>query len=162
MEEDGISNVYIDKPMNKISRSFHGTFSIDNIPEIDNDVFSIIINLSKHHEKGTHFIAIYSLKDKILYFDSFGMPIELSLRNYLKNYKKQMISSMFWLQNIFSNHCGFFCISFIVCIENNLTFNNFLSIFSRKELFLNDYICIETIKIVIKHMYLRTQMNLIC
>ena len=90
------------------------------------------------------------------------MPIELSLRNYLKNYKKQIISSMFWLQNIFSNHCGFFCISFIVCIENNLTFNNFLSIFSQKELFLNDYICIETIKIVIKHMYLRTQMNLIC
>ena len=46
MEEDGISNVYIDKPMNKISRSFHGTFSIDNIPEIDNDVFSMIISLS--------------------------------------------------------------------------------------------------------------------
>ena len=114
MEENGISNVYIDKLMKKISRSFRGTFSIDNIPVFDDDVFSIIINLSKHHEKGTHFIAIYCLKNKILYFDSFGMPIELSLRNYLKNHKKQIISSMFSLQNIFSNHCGFFCISFIV------------------------------------------------
>ena len=95
MEEDGISNVYIDKLMNKISTSFHGTFSIDNIPEIDNDVFSIIINLSKHYEKGTHFIAIYSLKDKILYFDSFGMPIELSLRNYLKNYKNKLLVQCF-------------------------------------------------------------------
>ena len=85
MEENGISNVYIDKLMEKISRSYNGTFSIDNIPNFDDDVFSIIINLSKHHEKGTHFIAIYSLKDKILYFDSLGMPIELSLRKYLKN-----------------------------------------------------------------------------
>ena len=65
MEEDGISNVFIDKQMKKISRSFHGTFSMDNIPEIDNDVFSKIINLSKLHVKATHFIAIYSLMDKI-------------------------------------------------------------------------------------------------
>ena len=38
-EEEGISNVYIDKLMNKISKTFCGTFSIDNIPVIGNDVF---------------------------------------------------------------------------------------------------------------------------
>ena len=59
MEENGISNVYIDKLMEKISRSFNGTFSIDNIPVFDDDVFSIIINLSKQNEIGTHFIAVY-------------------------------------------------------------------------------------------------------
>ena len=58
MEEDGISNVYIDKLMNKISRSFHGTFSIDNVPVFEDDVFSIIINLSKQNEIGTHFIVV--------------------------------------------------------------------------------------------------------
>ena len=73
MEENGISNVYIDKLMKKISsRSFNGTFSIDDVPVFDDDVFSIIINLSKQHEIGTHFIAVYVLENEIIYFDSFG------------------------------------------------------------------------------------------
>ena len=39
MEENGISNVYVDKLMEKISISFNGTFSIDNIPVFEDDVF---------------------------------------------------------------------------------------------------------------------------
>ena len=70
MEEEGISNIYIDSLMNKISRTFYGTFSIDNIPEINNDVFYVIVNLSKRNEKGTHFIAVSSRKNRIIYFDS--------------------------------------------------------------------------------------------
>ena len=83
MEENGISNVYIDKLMKKIScRSFNGTFSIDNIPVFDDDVFSIIINLSKQNEIGTHFIAVYVLENKIIYFDSFGNQVnDSSLKN---------------------------------------------------------------------------------
>ena len=37
MEEEGISNVYIDHLMNKISSSFRGTFSIDNIPTFNDE-----------------------------------------------------------------------------------------------------------------------------
>ena len=85
MEEEGISNIYIDSLMNKISRTFYGTFSIDNIPEINNDVFSVIVNLSKRNEKGTHFIAVSSRKNKIIYFDSLGnQNINLTLTKYLK------------------------------------------------------------------------------
>ena len=82
MEEEGISNIYIDSLMNKISRTFYGTFSIDNIPKINNDVFSVIVNLSKRNEKGTHFIAVSSRKNKIIYFDSLGnQNINLTLKN---------------------------------------------------------------------------------
>ena len=82
MEEEGISNVYIDHLMNKISSSFRGTFSIDNIPTFDDECFSLIVNLSKESEKGSHFIAISSSKNKIVYFDSFGIPNTiLSLEN---------------------------------------------------------------------------------
>ena len=82
MEEEGISNIYIDSLMNKISRTFYGTYSIDNIPEINNDVFSVIVNLSKRNEKGTHFIAVSSRKNKIIYFDSLGnQNINLTLKN---------------------------------------------------------------------------------
>ena len=85
MEEEGISNVYIDDLMNKISKTFCGTFSIDNIPVIGDDVFSVIVNLSKENEKGTHFIALSSLESKIIHFDSFGnQNINKTLEKYLK------------------------------------------------------------------------------
>ena len=157
MEENGISNVYIDKLMKKISsRSFNGTFSIDNIPVFDDDVFSIIINLSKQNEIGTHFIAVYVLENKILYFDSFGNQVnDSSLKRYLKKYRKSIIFSNIQLQNLLSSHCGFFCVAFILCIENGMSLDNFLKQFYRNNLHLNDYICVNIIKIFINHMYLR-------
>ena len=47
MDELGISNTYINDIMGKISSSLHETYSFDNILSIDNNEFSIIINLSK-------------------------------------------------------------------------------------------------------------------
>ena len=156
MEENGIRNVYIDKLMEKISISFNGTFSIDNIPVFNDDVFSIIINLSKQNEIGTHFIAVYVLENKIIYFDSFGNQLNnSSLKRYLKKYKKPIILSKIQIQNLLSSHCGFFCIAFILCIENGITLDDFLKKFYRKKLHLNDYICVKIIKIFINHMYLR-------
>ena len=156
MEEEGISNIYIDNLMNKISKTFWGTFSIDNIPLIKDDIFSVIVNLSKQNEKGTHFIAVSSRKNRIIYFDSLGnQNIDITLKKYLKKYKKQIIYSNFQLQNLFSNHCGFFCISFILCMENDISLENFLKFFNRKNLYLNDYICIEIVKFYISHLYLR-------
>ena len=58
--------------MEKIRRSFHGTFSIDNIPVLQDDVFSIIVNLSKQNEICTHFNAVYVFENEVLYFDSLG------------------------------------------------------------------------------------------
>ena len=112
--------------MDKISRTFHGTFSIDNIPDIDNYAFSIIINLSKQKTKGSHFVAILNQKSNIIYFDSFGdQNINRTLQKYLKKYKKQVIYSNIQLQHIFSTHCGFFvCHLFYVwkMILNFITF----------------------------------------
>ena len=156
MEENGISNVYIDKLMEKISISFNGTFSIDNIPVFNDDVFSIIINLSKQNEIGTHFIAVYVLENKIIYFDSFGNQLNnSSLKRYLKKYKKPIILSKIQIQNLLSSHCGFFCIAFILCIENGITLDDFLENFYRRKLHSNDYIGVKIIKIFINHMYLR-------
>ena len=51
MREDEMSNIYINDAIDKISRSFHGIFSIDNIPTIKDNDFSIIINVSKQNKK---------------------------------------------------------------------------------------------------------------
>ena len=82
MNEGGISNVYIDKLLKEISWSFIGTYSADDIPMFFNDNVSLIANLSKKNEKGTHFVAIAISKKQILYFESFGT---LNTRNIIEN-----------------------------------------------------------------------------
>ena len=95
--------------------------------------FSIIVNLSKENEKGTHFIGISFLKNVIVYFDSYGVEtINLTIEEYLKKYRKKIIHSNIQLQHLFSSHCGFFCISCILCLENNIPFHKFLKIFHKK------------------------------
>ena len=80
--------------MKKISCSFRGTFSIDKIPTFKDEKFSIIVNLSKENEKGTHFIGISSSKDTIIYFDSYGIEhINLTIEKYLKKYRKKKNTS---------------------------------------------------------------------
>ena len=86
----GITNIYIDNVMFNISKSYKGTFSCDNIPLFKNKIFSIICNLSKEKENGSHFVGAYFLKDKIFYFDSFGMKNNnIYLKKYLKKYEKK-------------------------------------------------------------------------
>ena len=156
MKEGGISNIYIDDLMKKISCSFKGTFSIDKIPTYKDEKFSIIVNLSKENEEGTHFIGIMSSKDTIIYFDSYGIEyINLTIEKYLKKYRKKILHSNVQLQHVFSSHCGYFCVSFILCLENNIPLHKFLTIFHKKDLYLNDYICIRIITTFIKYMYLR-------
>ena len=59
MNQNGISNIYIDHLMDKISYSFRGTFSADNIPKFEDRWFSLIINLSNEGQIGSHFIALF-------------------------------------------------------------------------------------------------------
>ena len=32
-----------------------------------------VINLDEHYDIGTHWVALYSLNDNLIYFDSFGV-----------------------------------------------------------------------------------------
>ena len=73
MTEDGISNIYIDNLMKEISWSFQGTYSADNISMFLSENVSLIVNLSKKNEVGSHFVAIVIYRNKILCFDSFGI-----------------------------------------------------------------------------------------
>ena len=154
MGEGGISNIYIDTLMEKISSSFRGTFSIDKIPMFKEEKFSIIVNLSKENEKGTHFIGISVSKNVVVYFDSYGLEtIDLTIEKYLKKYRKKILHSNVQLQHVFSSHCGYFCISFILCLENNIPLHKFLKMFHEKDFYLNDYICIRMTTTFIKYMY---------
>ena len=76
--------LYIDTLIEKISSSFRGTFSIDKIPMFKEEKFSIIVNLSKENEKGTHFIGISVSKNAVVYFNSYGLEtMDLTIEKYL-------------------------------------------------------------------------------
>ena len=119
MNQSGVSNVYIDHLMGKISYSFRGTFSADNIPKFEDRFFSLMINLSDEGQIGSHFIALFITENEIIYFDSFGsLRINAIIEDYLKSYRKPILYTQNQIQHLFSSHCCFSCISFIMYMEN--------------------------------------------
>ena len=66
-----ITNGYIEKTGFNIFKKFLGCFPADFQPVTRKKTFSIVFNFSKHNEKGTHFVAIFTEKKKLIYFDSF-------------------------------------------------------------------------------------------
>ena len=49
---------------------FNGVFSRDNLPNKIKDG-PYVINLDEHTDTGTHWIALFCNRNKIVYFDSF-------------------------------------------------------------------------------------------
>ena len=132
----GITNLYINQLMKKISTSYRRTFSCNKIPYFSDQNFSIIINLSKDNEQGTHLISLFFLKANFFYFDSYGLKYNnIYISKYLAKYSKRIVYWKKPLQHILSDHCGFYCILFILFIENNNSLEGFLSLFKRKNIF---------------------------
>ena len=61
-----IQKYYKNKPR------FNGVFSRDNLPKKIKDG-AYVINLDEYADNGTHWIALICNRNKIVYFDSFGV-----------------------------------------------------------------------------------------
>ena len=152
-----VTNKYIEDVMRtRNTRYYKGVFSCDNIPIFNDRSFTLVANLSKRGEEGTHFVVLYKKDNSLVYFDPFGVPCRnRNILNYMRNFL-QSTRIPFYLyvdtpiQHIDSMFCGFFCIAFCLCIENDYTIKNFLSMFSNKDLLLNDKLCIKVIQRLIK------------
>lgn len=145
----GLTIEYVEKTGKKLfgKKHFLGCFPSDLQPKTKRNIFSIIFNLSKHNEEGSHYIAIFANKTKILYFDSFGNKCDNKdiLKFIAKNKKNRKYrESKLEIQNCDSNFCGYFCLGFILSQELNTPFEKFLKMF-RKNLKLNDEIIIDYI-----------------
>ena len=143
---DGITNLYIERLLSRFETNFMGVFSSDNIPYFPKYNASLICNLSKTNEKGSHFIGIYITETKILYFDPFGVTCYVqSISKYLQLYNREIIESLATIQDPLSLHCGYFCIGFVLAINNNYTILMFQKMFSYKQLEKNDNIVCDFI-----------------
>ena len=66
-----ISNFKINEIL-KNDKNYIGTFSKNNVPILKNNQ-STIVNLADSHNKGTHWVAIKFINNKLFYFDSYGI-----------------------------------------------------------------------------------------
>ena len=64
---------------------FNGVYSRDNLPNKIKDG-AYVINLDEHADVGTHWIALFCNKNKIVYFDNFGVEhIPKEIKKFIRN-----------------------------------------------------------------------------
>lgn len=116
----GLTNKQLEDLGKKIlGTSFLGVYPADSIPNINNHSnISIIFNLSKHTEPGTHYVAVLFKNKKIYYFDSYGKKLT---NKYIKlNLKKFNLPIFYHNRNIqakTSIFCGFFALAYLKAIQ---------------------------------------------
>jgi hypothetical protein len=150
---DGITNKYLESLSKKILLNFIGVFPCDIQPEINGiNCFSLIFNESKHDEEGTHFIAIYANKNYVYYFDSLGLKLENDfIKMFLYSCGRKVRSENIQIQSFDSSFCGFFCLFFLMYMEqDNAKFKKFYSFFNHSNLSMNNAIVTDLITMLIK------------
>ena len=89
---------------------FNGVYSRNNLPKIKDGAY--VINLDKYKSVGTHWIALYSNANIIVYFDSFEVQhIPKEIKKFIGN--KIIITNIYRMQSHDSILCGYFCTGFI-------------------------------------------------
>ena len=123
---------------------FNGVFSRDNLPkEIKDGAY--VINLDEHADTGTHWIALFCNKNKIVYFDSFGVEhIPKEIKKFIRN--KNIKANIYRVQANDSVMCGYFCIGFIDFMRAGKTLIDYTSLFSPHDFNKNDQIILSYLK----------------
>ena len=103
-----ISNFKINEIF-KNDKNYIGTFSKDNVPILKNNESSIV-NLANSFNKGTHWVAMKFINNRLFYFDSYGIEF---IPDIIKKQYKKIITNIYRIQSNDSNECGKFCILFI-------------------------------------------------
>lgn len=141
----GITNLDIDNLLENCN-TFYGTFSCDAIPLtlITKMRFSIICNLSKKSELGTHFVTIIVFKTYALYIDSLGLSCTNSdISNFLISLNRSIFFNSVQFQNVNSIFCGFYAMLYVLYFDSNKNSQIMGKIRFTHDLVKNDIICVK-------------------
>ena len=121
-----------------------GVFSRDNLPKKIKDG-AYVINLDEYADTGTHWIALFCKKNKIVYFDSFGVEhIPEKIKEFIGN--KNIKTNIYRAQANNSVMCGYFCIGFIDFMLSGKKLTDYTNLFSPDDLDKNDQIIFSYFK----------------
>ena len=96
-----------------------------------------IINLDEYADLGTHWIALFSNKNNIIYFDSFHVEYILKEIKKIINHtsqNKKIISNIFRIQANDSVMCGYFCTGFTDFMLAGKKLTDYRNLFSTYDL----------------------------
>ena len=125
----------------KYQPRFKGVFSRNNLPRIKDGTY--IINLDNKNSKGTHKVSLFTDRNTVVNFDSFGIKyIPLDVVNKFKH--KLITHNIFRIQDKESITCGFYCIAVIEYVLAGKTLLGYTNLFSPNDYKKND-------KIIYKH-----------
>ena len=146
---NGLDNVYIRNTLQGLCKDFIDVFSSDNIPpEIsERNNFTIICNLSKCGDKGTHFITIVVDCESVVYIDSLGLPcINEDISKFLNRLNRPISYNTRTIQHPNSVFCGYYCIFYALLFDSGTNVDKKDFVFSTSNLYKNDKLCIKYIK----------------
>ena len=147
VEHAGLSNVFIESVLRKTCTDFFGVFSADSIPDrlTKQKRASVVCNLSREKEDGTHFVTLLLTEKKILYLDSFGLACYVpEILKFLHQSKREIVFFTEKIQDDESVFCGFYAILFCLYFDAGIWKKPKLN-FSKDDLFENDRKCISYI-----------------
>ena len=105
---------------------FRGVYPIDLLPKRQQGAY--VINLDKHDEPGSHWVAVYDDGKTVEYFDSYGLPptcLEFLGTSY--NY------SSVQLQPLLSLACGYYCCYFLIHRIQGLNMSKIVDVLDRSD-----------------------------
>ena len=144
---NGLRSDYLENLAQVCLDKFNNVVACDNLPILKSgDRF--ICNLDTSHEKGSHYIAISIKNGRSIYFDSYGFPC---LNKHIKNtFLSSNITKIYYskkpIQTSVSLFCGYFCLAFLICDEQGVTLEQFVSMFIENDVKANEKIASEIIK----------------
>ena len=103
---------------------FRGVYPIDGLPNREPGAY--VINLDKHDEPGSHWVAVFDDGKRVEYFDSYGLPPLIS--SFLGH---NAVYSSASLQPLYSNACGFYCVYYIIQRSLGIAMHDILLLLSR-------------------------------
>jgi len=149
----GLTNIELEKLSKTIlGRNFLGVYPCDSFPEIKNrKSFSLIFNMSKHNERGSHFVSVLKINQNVFYFDSYGKKCSNNfILLFLKSLSDTYFFNSFEIQPYSSIFCGVYSLGFLVSSQKfNLPVESFLSLFYLKDN-INDQIVTDFIVNILK------------
>ena len=97
-------------------------------PHVNNG-FYIINTEPSTSGSGRHWACLYLNKQTSFYFCSFGAPPATDVIKYVQKYSKKFKNNNLIIQNLKSDNCGYFCIAFMLFVNNGYDYLEFINAF---------------------------------
>ena len=155
-EEPAVSNVFLSSLLNLFKwLEPVGIFSSNNIPPKlkKEEKFTIICNLSRVEQPGTHFVSIIKRGSSILYLDPLATYLDFNgdLSKFIESCSPTSIMRLEKpIQHEKSWLCGYFCVFFSLLYSRNVAGLK-LEKFVEEDILMNDCICIRNIATIIEN-----------